>query len=116
MEDTRKELERIQNELLKDETVSLEELLQDEELNALLQEPTEPAFDDPEKIHDPRQPMVYQNYANQYGSAEKKAQEESRMARRKQKDDKIIVGLMITASALCLGIIGVLAYWLTVFL
>lgn len=111
MEDTRKELERIQRGLLseEEESLSLDDILADEELNALLQERTEPAFDDPEKIHDPKEPMVYNNYANDYGTPPAED-------RRKKKNDRVIVGLMITASVLCVGIIGILGYWLNVLL
>ena len=107
MEDTKKELERIQAQLLKDE--------EDAELDRLLSEdtledaPTGPAFDDPEQIHDPEQPLVYNNFANDYGAPK-------RDERKKQRDDKVILGLLVTACVLCLGIIGVLAYWLGVLL
>ena len=33
-----------------------------------------------------------------------------------KKEDKLLIGLMITASCLCLGIIGVLIYWLVAYL
>ena len=112
MEDTRKEMERIQRGLLTDEetAMSLDEILADEELNALLNEkPAEPAFDDPEKIHDPREPLVYNNFANDYGAPPVSDS-------KKRRDDSVVVGLMITASVLSLGIIGILSYWLTVLL
>ncbi len=98
MEDTRKELERIQEELLRDETVSLDDILNDLELNNLLREPAK------------QEPAVI--------LAQEPAEEKSEdtMSRRKKKDDKVLIALMATASALCLGIIGVLAYWLTVLL
>ena len=109
MEDTRKELERIQQELLKEEK-TIDTILEDEELNALLEERSQPAFDDPEKIHDPEEPMVYQNFANDYGATRVKRKDN------KTGDEKVILGLMITACALCLGIICVLGYWLGVLL
>ena len=93
------------------EEASLDELLDDSELSDLLREEPEPAFDDPEKIHDPKEPLVYQNFANDYG-----AQEKDEAARLKEKDERIVMGLMILASALSLGIIGVMGYWLTVLL
>ena len=111
MENTDKELERIQNELLADEDITLDDILADAELNDLLQETPEPAFDDPEKIHDPKDPLVYQNFANDYGAQEQEAAAEIR-----KKDDNILMALMITASALCLGILGLLGYWLGVLL
>ena len=97
MEDTRKELERIEQELLADEEIT---------------EIPEPALDDP------AEPMAYSNYANDYGEelqefAETGGQES---LRKKKKNDRIIIGLMITACLLCLGILGVLIYWLEVFL
>ena len=106
-----KELERIQNELLAEEDVTLDDLLADAELNELLQEEPTPAFDDPDRIHDPREPLVYHNYANDYG-----AQEQQAAAELRRKDDKTVIGLLITACALCLGIVGLLGYWLAVLL
>ena len=111
MQNTNKELERIQNELLAEEDISLDDLLADAELNDLLSEPAIPAFDDPDKIHDPAQPLVYQNYANDYG-----AQEQEADAQLRKKDDTVVMALMITASVLCLGILGILGYWLNVLL
>ena len=110
MEDTQKELERIERELLAEEVAAAEE----EMLDALL----EPAFDDPEKIHEPEDPMVYCNYSNDYGKDLKEFAENGgkETMRKKKKNDKAIIGLMITACALCLGILGVLIYWLEVFL
>ncbi len=105
-----KELERIQNELLAEEEISLDDLLADEELNELLAEPAfdaTPAFDDPDEIHEPKQPLIYRNFATQEQQAE---------ATIRKKNDNVIIGLLITACCLCLGIIGVLGYWLTVLL
>lgn len=120
MDEKMKELERIQQLLLaeEDEPVQIEEaeipqgsenILTDEELNALLFEGNEPAFDDPEKINDPDGEMVYNNFANDYGNEDLLAQEEDQ-----QKNDKITIGLMLAACVLCLGIIGYLIYWLTI--
>ena len=111
MEDTNKELERLQRELLAEESDDLDELLAD-----FLDEPT-PAFDDPEKIYEPEEPMVYCNYSNDYGKDLKEfAENGGDMKKKKKKDDKVLIGLMITASVLCLGILGVLIYWLETFL
>lgn len=108
MDERNEELERIQKELLAEEdTVSLEDILEDEELNALLNEKPEPAFDDPEQITEPEGEMPYNNFANGYGEP---ARQEQQAAQR----DKVLMGLMIAASALSLGIIGILIYWLTV--
>ena len=49
----------------------------------------------------------------EYGEAEPAEDEDLET---KKRDDKILVGLMITASVLCLGILGVLGYWLIAFL
>ena len=113
-----KELERIQkellaeeeimNELLTEEDVSLEELLEDEELNELLRVDAEPAFDDPVKIHEPKKPLVYQNFANDYGAPKRDPAAEIR-----EKDQRTVMILMIIASLLSLGIIGILGYWIS---
>ena len=112
MDDKQKELERIQKALLaEEEDQPLEDILNDEELNALLNDEPAPAFDDPEEIRDPKR-QGYQNFANNYGNDPKEETEEDRKAL----NEKVILGLMITASVLCLGIIGVLGYWLGVLL
>ena len=91
MDEKEKELERIQKALMDGEST--------------------PAFDDPEEIREPRH-RGYQNFANNYGNDPKEETEEDRKAL----NEKVILGLMITASVLCLGIIGVLGYWLGVLL
>ena len=53
-------------------------------------------------------PMVYQNFANDYGAKETAAAEEIQ-----KKDQRIIMTLMIVACVLCLGIIGILGYWMS---
>ncbi len=107
-------LERIQKELLdEEETISLDDILEDEELNALLNEKPVPAFEDPEQICEPEGEMQYNNYANGYGESE---QEEEDQEEQEKKRDKVLIGLMITASVLCLGILGILIYWLAVLL
>ena len=121
-----KELERIQEELLAEDEVmkellaqeepveeeekdiSLDEFFNDEELIELLRVEAEPAFEDPVKIREPKEPMVYQNFANDYGAKEREA-----AALIREKDQKTIMTLMILASALCLGIIGILGYWMS---
>ncbi|MCD7756422.1 MAG: hypothetical protein LUJ09_08915 [Firmicutes bacterium] len=131
--DTREELERLERELLaEDETA---DLLSDlpESLRAEVQgdpaddillesisdsEPgAHPAFDDPDKIHEPKEPMVYCNYSNDYGRNLKEFAENggADMAKKK-KEDKLLIGLMATASFLCVAIVGVLIYWMEVFL
>ena len=112
MDERNEELERIQKELLAQEDmptvkgVSVDDILADEELNALLNEKKEPAFEDPEQICEPEGEMQYNNFANDYGK------EPADAAERQKKLDKIHIGLMIAACVLCLGIIGILIYWL----
>ena len=74
-----------------------------------------PAFEDPDKPHISDEPVVYCNYSNDYGNdaADEDAEAEQEAAKR---EDKWLIGLMGAASALCLGIIGVLIYWLVAFL
>ncbi len=104
-DDTREELERIEKELLAEDAPT--QVLPDtDEVDQMIKELlAEPAFDDPDRIHDPEEPLVYCNYSNDYGRDLKK-----------KREDKILTGLMITASVLCLGIIGILIYWLNAYL
>ena len=112
MDERLEELERIQKELLaEDETaeLSVDDILADAELNALLSDRNEPAFDDPEEIREPAGEMPYNNFANDYGK-----EELDLAAAREKKDEKLVIGLMITSCVLCLGIIGVLIFWLNI--
>ena len=108
MEDTQKELERLNQELLK------EDAIQEELLAEYLNEPATPAFDTPETIHTPQEPLVYRNFSNNYGRPTKQERARRKKELQKKKDDRTILTLMITACLLCLGIIGVLIYWLEV--
>ena len=63
-DDTKQELERLERELLAQEPE--EDVLDDAVIRELMEE-TEPAFEDPDFIHTPREPMVYCNYSNDYG-------------------------------------------------
>ena len=136
MEDTREELERLEQELLAEEPAVqeqvdesdalLEELirevkaqteeedvfLDDALLRENLPEDAAPAFEDPDKIHEPEE-LVYSNFANDYGKElqEKEAEEQEKKAY----EDRLQIILMITASVLALGIIGILIYWLVAF-
>ncbi len=101
MDNTRDELDRIQRELLAEET-SLDDILNDQELNALLNTPAKP------------EPV--RNFANGYGKPEVDSRRLAYQKSKKKHDDKVIVTLMATACGLSLGIIGLLAYWLTVLL
>ena len=74
--------------------------------------PQAPAFDDPQTIHEPDEPMVYCNFSNGYGRDLPKQEAAPTIS----KSDKIDIALMLTACGLCLGIIGMLIYWLTAYL
>ena len=117
MEDTRKELERLEKELLTEDELPVpftddDVFLHDDILREILSEDKKPAFPDPDKIYEPEEPMEYHNYSNDYGQESLK---EARLMKKQKKNEKVIIGLMITASVLCLGIIGMLIYWLEVF-
>ena len=66
----------------------------------------QPAFDNPEAIHTPEKPMVYHNYANNYGKPA--------TAKPASRKDRLQIGLMIAGCMLCLGLAGVLGYFLAV--
>lgn len=112
MDEKEKELERIQKALLAEdeETGSdLDEILDDEELTALLSPKPQPAFEDPDEIHDPPEGKQVRNFANDYGNRDQRKAEA-------RQHDKLVIGLMLAVCGLCLGIIGILAYWLGVLL
>ena len=110
-DDTREELERIEKELLAQEPQE-EDILDDELIREVL---AEPAFEDMDEIKDPEEPLVYCNYSNDYGrDLEKNDTLDTK--ENLSKSDKVDIGLMIAASALALGIIIVMIYWLTNFL
>jgi hypothetical protein len=117
-DDTREELERIEQELLAQEEMpplcADEPADNTESLHSIIHEFSGPAFDDPEEIHEPEEPMVYCNFSNDYGKdlPQENASEEAA----KKGPDKVVLGLMIAVCGLCLGIIGVLTYWLNAFL
>lgn len=101
--------------------ISLNDILDDAELSDLLAveeelpdpgEKPQPAFDDPDVIHDPEEGMVYNNYANDYGNADEEEEEQEK----RRRNDIIAIVLMSIACVLCLGIIGILIYWLAVLL
>ena len=117
MEDTRKELERLEKELLTEDELPVpftddDVFLNDDLLREVLAEDKEPAFQDPDKIYEPEEPMEYYNYSNDYG---KEPRQEAQLMKKQKRNENAIIGLMITASVLCLGIIGILIYWLEVF-
>lgn len=121
MKDTNEELERLERELLAEEPIDAADVLSLEEadvlLDELLAEDAVPAFDDPDKIHAPKEPMVYCNYSNDYGrDLQDFANDSGLEAARKKRQEAVVLALMITASCLCLGILGVLCYWMVTFL
>lgn len=137
MEDTREELERLEQELLAEEEQGAEELtevdeqmldeliqeiqaepiaddvlLDDALLEETLPENATPAFEDPDEIHEPEE-LIYSNFANDYGKD--MLDEEAEAQEKKEAEDRLHIILMITASVLSLGIIGLLIYWLVAF-
>ena len=110
-DDTREELERIEKELLAQEPEA-EDILDDVLIQEVL---AEPAFEDMDEIKEPDEPMIYCNFSNDYGrDLELPAEEEKKQELAKA--DKVGMGLMIGASALALGIIIVMIYWLVKYL
>ena len=139
MEDTREELERLEQELLAEEPVAAEELtdtdeqlldeliqevkaeqadedvfLDDAMLREVLSEDAAPAFEDPDKIHEPEE-LIYSNYANDYGKDIQDDEYADEEQEQQAAEDRLQIILMIAASALSLGIIGILIYWLVAF-
>ena len=108
MEDKQQELERLNQELLKEDDI------QEELLAEYLKEPATPAFDTPETIHTPKEPLVYRNFSNNYGQSLKEERIRRKKELQKKKDERTILALMITACVLCVGIIGILIHWLEV--
>jgi hypothetical protein len=110
-DDTKRELERLERKLLQQEDQQTDDELLEDLKEILGEEPVvEPAFDDPQTIHTPKEPMVYTNFANDYGRVP--VEEVPEEAPKKRKPEKLTLGLLITACLLTLGIIGVLLYWL----
>ena len=110
MENTNEELERIEQGLLEEENQDLDRLLKE-----FLDEPM-PAFDDPDKTEISDEPVVYCNYSNDYGNEPQETEEEDAQMKKQKKDEKTVMGLMITAACLSMGIIAVLVYWLVKYL
>ena len=110
--DTREELERLEKELLADQPetdeLSEEELLADIDLDEIFAEEAEDI--------DLAENDAYSNYANDYSDDLQEFADNGGEERRRVFGDKLTIGLMITVSALCLGIIGMLIYWLEAFL
>ena len=107
MENKNEELERIERGLLEEEPQDLDKLMKE-----FLEEPM-PAFDDPDKTEISDEPVVYCNYSNDYGKdVQAEAEAEDEALKKKKKDDKTIITLLAVIAGLCLGIVGVLIYWL----
>ena len=115
-DDTKRELERLERELLEQEEAgqTADELLDD--IKSMLgdEKSAEPAFDDPQTIHDPKGSMVYCNYSNDYGRDLQEFADSGEVP--EKKTDKVTLGLLITACGLTAGIIGILIYWLVAYL
>ena len=115
-DDTKRELERLERELLAQEEAEQteDELLND--IKSMLGDDVapEPAFDDPQTIHDPKEPLVYCNYSNDYGRDLQEFADSGDAP--EKKTDKVTLGLLITACCLTAGIIGILIYWLVAYL
>lgn len=109
-DDAREELERIEKELLAQESRD-EDILVDELIREVM---AEPAFEDMDEIKDPKEPLVYCNYSNDYGRGLEEPADNSTKSNL-SKADKVDIGLMLAASALALGIIAVMIYWLAKF-
>ena len=75
----------------------------------LLEEQEGPAFEDPDVLETGPEPEVYVNYANDYGEA---LQEFAESGGELSREDSGLIVWMLIASILCLGIIGVMLYWL----
>ena len=109
MKDTQEELDRLEQELLAEEPQPEETIPSDEELLEEIME----ELSEPEEAKEPTEAEAYSNYENDY-DAQLQDFAETGETEPKKNNDKLIIGLMITASVLCLGIIGILLYWLNV--
>jgi hypothetical protein len=114
MEDTEKTLERLEQELIKEEPDQLDALLEE-----FLNEPL-PAFEEPDTTVVAAEPEEYRNFSNDYGQTlpkeEKPCVDEDRQRAKRENDERTVVALMAVASVECLGILAILAYWLKMFL
>lgn len=124
-DDTKKVLEDLEKRLQEDDLLidlphSILEEPDDQSVGEVLDQlMEEPAFEDPDQLSVAQGNVEqYQNYSNDYGQEQQygvdTAQEQD--MKRKKKQDKIIITLMAIASFLCVGIIGVLIYWMENFL
>jgi len=68
-----------------------------------------PAFDDPDTLETGPAPEVYSNCANDYGQ---ELQEFAENGGEEDESQSTLIILMLIATILSLGIIGVMLYWL----
>ena len=141
MEDRNEELERIERELLAEEPQDLDKLMKafleeplqdaeeaktadipeaaapsfDDAATIVIPRDVAPAFDDPDQTVIASEPVAYCNYSNDYGKDIEKAAEEEAALKKKKRDDNTIINLLSVAAGLCVGIIGILVYWLVKF-
>lgn len=133
-EDTKKILDEIERELLlaqdpmeEDELLAdlPESLLEEDKqmqvdaaLERILSESQSEgaAFEDPDQTNVPQEPVNVCNYYNDYGRDIPEESQKEEPEAKKKKEDMTLVILMAVASFLCLGIIGVLIYWIEAFL
>ena len=118
MEDMEKTLEEFQQELTEEDNEQLDALLEE-----FLNEPV-PAFEEPDTTVAAGDPGDYRNFSNDYGaqptdeeySDEQPEELTPEQLRKRQQDERVILGLMIFASVECVGILAVLVYWIKLFL
>ncbi len=105
--DTQQELERLEKELLTSEELSEDALISDDDLVAIFDDLADPVDDN----------RVYaQTFSDYDEELDAFAENGGELPQKRVFGDKLTIGLMLTASALCLGIIGVLIYWMEAFL
>lgn len=128
-DDREQELERLERELLADEVIDDDDLLSDIPIELLDTRPLSWTEDDdllieelisetPEEPEVPQEIEVPQETETHDGeimsNGKKKATKKTKADQKRE--DRWLITLMIIASFLCVGIIGILIYWLEVFL
>ncbi len=108
--DTQQELERLEEALrieLEEAPLSEDELLESLDLASVFEDLAEPV-----QVEE-----AYANSPNDYSDAlQEFADNGGEEKQRKYFGKKLTLGLMITAGVLCLGIVGLLIYWLNHYL
>ncbi|MCD7858913.1 MAG: hypothetical protein LUH51_01900 [Firmicutes bacterium] len=128
--DTEDVLKKLERELLAEEepTADLEAIVREfsgESAPEDSGQAPEPAFEDPEQIHELEGGEIYRNYSNAYGkraepAAENPGEEAAQAAPetpasvQSTPEDKLVTALLFSASALCLAASGFLIYWICV--